>query len=551
MNIALIYDCSLNVAEYLLPHFGNFEKKVVSSIEEAEKIAKEYSHSVLLTSFFLTKLQVFSQWEEKVAELVNKFSTVLFFEPDYESDEFLQENRFRNFHFLFDNNINGGKVKFSNFLLNKKFISVSSYGFNPDVCSDAYWIVKDTAPRNSLPQIGSKRSCVFDKPVFEYACYVFEGYYSAPVQAQVLLLREKKITNFPFNFLSLSKEAPLSETGQIIYQTSSPEKLPSSEVVGFGEVSSQWQDLLKFKPMNFKICYAEKGVSSGNGCLYVNDRWVEESEYLAHFIYGNGHHEKGLTKFFEIKNINVPVIHAWVSVGYNYYHWLAQIVPFLYKVAQLFEKENIEDFCIVVGKISNFQKEYIDNIFFKFKNYRLISLEAFEAINANKGIYYGNSVGLETYTCNFFEQIEVANFLRNHIKKNESEVYPEKIYISRKDTPHRKMENEDLLIEKLEERGYTSITLTGKSVVEQISIFENAKYIIAPHGAGMTNIMFCKPHTRVLEFHCLQNKHEVGQICMAKIAQCANIDYASFFMREKGNEIDIDNLMNAIINFGM
>ena len=37
------------------------------------------------------------------------------------------------------------------------------------------------------------------------------------------------------------------------------------------------------------------------------------------------------------------------------------------------------------------------------------------------------------------------------------------------------------------------------SFLDQISIFNNAKYIVGLHGAGFANIVFCKKKTNILE----------------------------------------------------
>jgi capsular polysaccharide biosynthesis protein len=39
------------------------------------------------------------------------------------------------------------------------------------------------------------------------------------------------------------------------------------------------------------------------------------------------------------------------------------------------------------------------------------------------------------------------------------------------------------------------------SLAEQAQCFNNASVIFAPHGAGLTNIVFCKPGTKVVEFY--------------------------------------------------
>ena len=37
------------------------------------------------------------------------------------------------------------------------------------------------------------------------------------------------------------------------------------------------------------------------------------------------------------------------------------------------------------------------------------------------------------------------------------------------------------------------------SGIEQMAYFYNASIVISPHGAGLTNILFCKPNTRIIE----------------------------------------------------
>jgi tetratricopeptide (TPR) repeat protein len=43
------------------------------------------------------------------------------------------------------------------------------------------------------------------------------------------------------------------------------------------------------------------------------------------------------------------------------------------------------------------------------------------------------------------------------------------------------------------------VLLESMDLNEQIALFASAKVIVAPHGSGLTNIMFCKPGTKVIE----------------------------------------------------
>ena len=76
-----------------------------------------------------------------------------------------------------------------------------------------------------------------------------------------------------------------------------------------------------------------------------------------------------------------------------------------------------------------------------------------------------------------------------------------KIFIGRgKATLGRHMENELELFERLAALGFEYCTMDGLSIHEQASIFASASHIVAPHGAALSNIIFCKKGTKVLEF---------------------------------------------------
>ncbi|MEM1281777.1 MAG: glycosyltransferase family 61 protein, partial [Cyanobacteria bacterium P01_H01_bin.152] len=49
--------------------------------------------------------------------------------------------------------------------------------------------------------------------------------------------------------------------------------------------------------------------------------------------------------------------------------------------------------------------------------------------------------------------------------------------------------------------GERLVVFTGQQPLsEQIDIFRQAGLVIGPHGAGLTNILYCRPGTRVVEF---------------------------------------------------
>jgi capsular polysaccharide biosynthesis protein len=77
-----------------------------------------------------------------------------------------------------------------------------------------------------------------------------------------------------------------------------------------------------------------------------------------------------------------------------------------------------------------------------------------------------------------------------------------KLYISRLDAKLRKVENEHELIAIAESFGFKAIQMGDLKIEDQIAIVRNARYVVGPHGMGMTHIMFNEGPLDMLElFH--------------------------------------------------
>ncbi len=76
-----------------------------------------------------------------------------------------------------------------------------------------------------------------------------------------------------------------------------------------------------------------------------------------------------------------------------------------------------------------------------------------------------------------------------------------RIYLSRQDSNERRLLNEPELIALVRRHGFEVVSLTGMDVAAQIRLFSASSRIIAPHGAGLTNLLYCRPNATVLELH--------------------------------------------------
>lgn len=63
----------------------------------------------------------------------------------------------------------------------------------------------------------------------------------------------------------------------------------------------------------------------------------------------------------------------------------------------------------------------------------------------------------------------------------------------------RAIVNQGEVWKMLERQGFSEVALESLSVAEQIAVFAQAEVVVGVHGAGLSNVVFCRPGTRVVE----------------------------------------------------
>lgn len=64
------------------------------------------------------------------------------------------------------------------------------------------------------------------------------------------------------------------------------------------------------------------------------------------------------------------------------------------------------------------------------------------------------------------------------------------VYISRDDATSRRVLNERVVLDRLEEYGFERYELSSMSVLETIALFAQADCVVTPHGAGLTDLIY-------------------------------------------------------------
>ena len=76
-----------------------------------------------------------------------------------------------------------------------------------------------------------------------------------------------------------------------------------------------------------------------------------------------------------------------------------------------------------------------------------------------------------------------------------------RIYISRQRSERRRIVNGADVGDVLAQRGFEEVFAEEHSIVEFARILAEADFVVSPHGAGLTNLVFCQPGTKVLEIY--------------------------------------------------
>jgi hypothetical protein len=193
-----------------------------------------------------------------------------------------------------------------------------------------------------------------------------------------------------------------------------------------------------------------------------------------------------------------------------YFHWMFDALTKLelLKRSGLFDTV---DYFLVPSYKYQFNKEYLD--YFNIPSYKIISEDMEHHIQADQLMVCSEvrlGEHLPKWSCDFFYD-SFAKSLENNKRGR-------RIYIARGDAAkNRKVSNESKLIEVLKSQGFEILYLTKVSVVDQVKIFNSADLIVAVHGGGLSNLVFCEPGTTVLEIFPDQYvRHYFYDICVKR-----------------------------------
>ena len=207
---------------------------------------------------------------------------------------------------------------------------------------------------------------------------------------------------------------------------------------------------------------------------------------------------KGTPSF--IKKINGKVFNLCQGAsGNNYFHFMFDIIPKIYLLNSKINLDKIDYFYIANPK--KWQIRILKNL--GITEDKLLSSKKYNHIIADE-IY---SVDHPWYTKGHIHNSvrEIPNWivLKNReifLKKNKKNI-KKRIFLDRSNSSynHCQISNPNFVNEFIFKNKFKSSKPELSTFKNQINLFNNSSIIIGAHGAAFTNIIFCKPGTKIIE----------------------------------------------------
>jgi hypothetical protein len=233
------------------------------------------------------------------------------------------------------------------------------------------------------------------------------------------------------------------------------------------------------------IVFDEKGVKTQYGFLTVSQQLPPEvtkegdTYYLDRAAFDRAPYLPGDYLIFYNGNLQ------------NYFHWMVEGIVALYILKKVRGTAAKIVLPSAIGQASKLQ--YLESL-------KLFGLDSIEMTQRPDPVVqveraYWLQAGDLLRDLPEHLMVEIQTFISKSLGVTEAR---KRVYVEREHL--RRVDNAEEVRRFLEDRGFVTVRLEGMPIIEQARLFASAEFVIAPHGAGMSNLIFTPASARVIEF---------------------------------------------------
>jgi len=186
----------------------------------------------------------------------------------------------------------------------------------------------------------------------------------------------------------------------------------------------------------------------------------------------------------------------------GYFHWMTDAIPRLLTIQDKLKNSTL----LLPGNYRSLK--------FIIPSLKPFTIKNIEFVD---GVFRLDNLNMPSHTAptGNFRQNFVVSLRDRYTAFNKNETRDpgyRRIYISRGIANRRKISNEKECLVVFEKYGFRVLHLENHSFEDQVRLVSNAEYLVSNHGAGLTNMLFMNPGSRVLELRRREDKNNVTVI---------------------------------------
>lgn len=238
-----------------------------------------------------------------------------------------------------------------------------------------------------------------------------------------------------------------------------------------------------------------------------------------------------------------PYVLPLVPFYHNYYYpWLVEYLPKLRALAHYETETGRQPTILIDSKAPSFVTETLSLLGYedRYEEWDHTEYEVENLLITNHRLntsWAGRRYGFHP---SFDDLMWVRKNVRSAVVDYDGVDSSSKLYISRQETDRgRRVANYDEIEDLLRSRGFESYVFESFSVSEQVRMISNADVILAPHGAGLANMLFADDPSIIELFpetHLQPSYYLLSQVL--------GFDYESIVSRASENAPDDDLLVD-------
>jgi len=203
----------------------------------------------------------------------------------------------------------------------------------------------------------------------------------------------------------------------------------------------------------------------------------------------------------------------------NYCHWMLDWLPRI-----LITRNSLQPNTNILGINALSLPFERDSLARLIDTTRYLSLDQMELIFVEQLVCVdnvGHNLFHPLYNCNRELRTRLSELIFDH-DRGSSDYRARRLYIPRQH--NRRVLNEEALLALLRTHGFETIDTDRMTISEQATAFREASMVIAPHGAALTNLIYSKPTTKVLELF----PRFGGSPAFYKMSNSFNLEYSCY-----------------------